>query len=238
MNLTQLVDEINTIANQLEEAELAGGAGSLKLTERLGYEACSLLTKLLDPKDSELQANLSVVASAIGKVQPADMAKFLTTSEWSRVTAALGDVAMAIGVSDRSVTHVLNALAAVRPPAQPDVPALLDELNTCKETICKQAALFHGDLSLVQGAIRHERARILRRRIGGVIASVSLVGVGIAAAPILGLVSGAIVLAGLGAGAAEGVKMVISDRADPGNSVQITNLEFIVGEIHLHRHQA
>src|SRR5262249_53795503 len=148
-----------------------GGQASLDLTEEAGHRACKLLNSILDPNDHQFQANLAVVAAAIGKVQPGDIAQFQLDSEWRSVTAALGDVASAIGLSDRSVTHVLQALDASRPPAQPKVSDLLAELAICRDSVCSQAEQFHGDVSLVKSAIKHQRADQHRRRMRGVVAT-------------------------------------------------------------------
>ena len=238
MTLSDLVREINALSGQLQEAEAVHGKSALDLTGKATSGTCALLRRFVDSQDPEFQANLDQVVNAIRAVSPEDMARFQLDDEWGRIAAALGDAARAVGLSEQSVVLVLQALNAARPPAKPTVKDLRDELARCRDLICTQADFFAGDISGVTSAIQHERASRQRRRVRGALAAAGLVGVGLVTAPVLGPVSAAIVLAGLGAGVVEGIRAVAGEGNAPEDLVQISATEFIIGTQHLPRHRA
>jgi hypothetical protein len=135
MTLADLVREINALSGQLQEAEAVHGKSALDLTGKATFGTCALLRGFVDSQDPEFQANLDQVVNAIRAVSPEDMARFQLDDERGRITAALGDAARAVGLSEQSVVLVLQALNAARPPAKPTVKDLRDELARCRDLI-------------------------------------------------------------------------------------------------------
>jgi hypothetical protein len=241
MNLPELVNEINVLADELYEAEQLRGQSAVTGTASALNRACGLLRKICDPNDAQFQGELSAVAKAIGLVTPAAMPSFHYSSDWEKAVGALGNVATAVGLSDRSVTQLLRAFDGCRPPAQPSPVDLLVRLVDCRDAVCTQASNFHGEMSLIQSAVRHERERQEHRRIGGVLATAAVVGLGVVTAPlVVALAGGELILAGwfavLGVAGDKTIHPALHSFEDPENTIAITNDEFIIGSTRIPRH--
>jgi hypothetical protein len=241
MNLPELVNEINILADELFEAQQLRGQSAVAGTASALNRACGLLRKVCDPNDAQFQGELTAVAMAIKGVTPATIPSFHRSSDWDKAVGALGNVATAVGLSDRSVTQLLRAFDACRPPAQPSPVDLLVRLADCRDAVCNQASNFHGEMSLIQSAVRHERERQEHRRIGGVVATAAVVGLGIVTAPLVAVMAGGeLILAGwfavLGVAGDKAIHPAIHSFEDPENTIAITKDEFIIGTTRIPRH--
>lgn len=239
MTLQELVTETNALADELSEAEQMRGGSALASTASCLNRACGLLRKVCDPTDNRFQADLQVAATAIGAVTPEKIPALIRLSDWEDAVRALGSVASVIGLSDRSLTEVMRVFDACRPPAHPSALDLLAGLNECREHVCQQASNFHGEMSLVSAAARHERERQEHRRLKAVIATLGLVGVSVVVAPLtLGEGVVALLLGGTWAATFEVVKPALEGIDDPAETIIITKEYFQVGTTRINRRRA